>query len=104
MNLTPPLDPTILESAFGLCAAAYDFPNADTIIEIGGGQGALALEILSRHPDLHAISFDLPDVIMDVHIEMHPAHSRLELVGGTTSKASPPGRRYLSDFHSAAVF
>jgi hypothetical protein len=62
------------------------------------------LEILSRHPDLHAISFDRPDVIMDAHIEMHPAHSRLELVGGTASKASPPGRRYLSDFHSAAVF
>lgn len=73
------------------CAEVYDFSNAKTIVDIGGGRGEFALEILSRYPDLHAISFDLPEVIRDAHIETHPAHRRLELIGGDAFVAVPAG-------------
>ena len=77
--------------AFSQCAKAYDFSNAHTIVDVGGGQGALALEILSRYPDLRAISYDLPEVIARAHTEQHPAHDRLELVGGDAFEAVPSG-------------
>jgi hypothetical protein len=76
--------------SFTQCATAYDFSKAHTIVDVGGGQGALALEILSRYPDLYAISFDLPDVIKDAHTDIHPAHQRLQLTGGDAFSAVPP--------------
>lgn len=76
---------------FTQCAAAYDFSDALTIVDIGGGQGAFALEILSRYPALRAICFDLPDVINDAHVEQHPAHQRLEFMGGDVFDTVPAG-------------
>jgi hypothetical protein len=77
--------------SFAQCAAAYDFSKAHTIVDVGGGQGALALEVLSRYPNLYAISFDLPDVIKDASIDKHPAHQRLQLIGGDAFEALPSG-------------
>ncbi|MGE5462599.1 MAG: methyltransferase [Syntrophothermus sp.] len=77
--------------SFVQCAAAYDFSNAHTLIDVGGGQGALALEILSRYPDLHAISFDLPEVIKDAQVGTHPASRRLEFMGGDAFQKVPSG-------------
>lgn len=77
--------------SFSQCATAYDFSNAQMIVDIGGGQGALALEVLSRHPELHAICFDLPEVVKGAHIDQHPARQRLEFVGGDVFDSVPSG-------------
>ena len=77
--------------AFVQCAKSYDFSKGRLLIDIGGGQGALALEILSHYPDLRAISYDLPDVIAQAHTEAHPAHDRLELLGGDAFDSVPSG-------------
>jgi hypothetical protein len=38
--------------------AAYDFSDAHTLVDVGGGQGRLALALLRNHPDLKAVIFD----------------------------------------------
>ncbi len=39
---------------------AYDFSDAKTIMDVGGGNGSLALAILSKHPGLKGKVVDLP--------------------------------------------
>ncbi|MFQ6327387.1 methyltransferase [Nocardia sp. CWNU-33] len=43
--------------------AAYDFGQYGTIVDVGGGQGTLLTEILSRTPTSRGILFDLPEVV-----------------------------------------
>jgi hypothetical protein len=43
-------------------AAAYDFTPFRTIVDVGGGNGALLLGILRANPHLEGIVFDRPDV------------------------------------------
>ena len=38
--------------------AAYDFSTLRAIVDVGGGQGGLALALLRKHPDLRAVIFD----------------------------------------------
>lgn len=40
--------------------AAYDFSSIRTIVEVGGGQGALMAAILHANPAMRGILFDLP--------------------------------------------
>jgi SAM-dependent methyltransferase len=41
---------------------AYDFSSLQTIVDVGGGTGALLAAILAAHPALHGIILDLPHV------------------------------------------
>jgi hypothetical protein len=42
---------------------AYDFSRFGTVVDVGGGQGALLAAILAAHPALRGILFDLPHVV-----------------------------------------
>jgi hypothetical protein len=42
---------------------AYDFSQSEVIADVGGGQGTLVRAILERTPKVHAILFDLADVV-----------------------------------------
>jgi O-methyltransferase domain/Dimerisation domain len=46
-------------------AAAYDFSQFETIIDVGGATGNLLATILARHPEPRGILFDLPHVVRD---------------------------------------
>jgi ubiquinone/menaquinone biosynthesis C-methylase UbiE len=41
--------------------AAYDFSRFRSIVDVGGGKGALLAEILKAHPQMNAVLFDLPE-------------------------------------------
>lgn len=41
-------------------AAAYDFSRARTVVDVGGGNGALLIGILKAHPHLRGTVLDLP--------------------------------------------
>jgi hypothetical protein len=41
-------------------AAAYDFAPLRTVVDVGGGTGALLIGLLNAHPHLQGIVFDLP--------------------------------------------
>jgi hypothetical protein len=43
--------------------AAYDFAGMATIVDVGGGHGALLAEILKTYPHMRGILFDLPAVV-----------------------------------------
>jgi hypothetical protein len=43
--------------------AAYDFSGVHTLMDVAGGHGKTLCEILSRHPKMKGILFDLPAVV-----------------------------------------
>ncbi|HYL94492.1 MAG TPA: methyltransferase [Terriglobales bacterium] len=45
--------------------AAYDFSGVDTLMDVAGGHGFILCEILTRHPKLKGILFDMPSVVED---------------------------------------
>lgn len=45
-----------------LCQA-FDFGDAQHIVDVGGGRGTLLAEILARHPEARGTLFDLPHVV-----------------------------------------
>lgn len=46
-------------------AAAYDFSNAGTIVDVGGATGNMLAAILSRHAGPRGVLFDRPHVVGD---------------------------------------
>ena len=73
-------------------AAAYDFSTARTIVDVAGGEGILIATILRRNPALHAILFELEQVIASARTKLDRAiASRCALVAGDFFKAVPKG-------------
>jgi precorrin-6B methylase 2 len=74
-------------------AAAYDFGPYQTIVDVGGGRGALALGLLDVYPRLRAIIFDQPAVTVAAQqaIEAAGHAGRCEAVGGDFFLAVPAG-------------
>lgn len=74
-------------------ATAYDFSAVATVVDIGGGYGALLEALLSAHPHLSAVLFDLAHVIPGAEsaLARSPARERVRFVAGNAFEAVPPG-------------
>ena len=72
---------------------AYDFSHADTIVDVGGGQGALLADILRSHPAARGILFDRPETIGRAGDLQKQAGvgDRCQLVGGSFFETVPEG-------------
>ena len=80
---------------------ALDFAQFGTIIDVGGGEGALLADILSAHPKLRGMLFDQPNVIAraDTFLERAGVRSRCDLVGGSFFASVPSdGDAYILKF------
>ena len=44
-------------------ATAYDLSGLNTVVDVGGGQGAMLAAVLNPNPSMHGILFDLPSVM-----------------------------------------
>jgi C-methyltransferase len=44
-------------------AEAFDFVDAGTVVDVGGGHGSLLISILTRYPHLHGTLVDLPGAL-----------------------------------------
>jgi hypothetical protein len=66
--------------------AAYDFGRFETIVDVGGGNGALLAALLAEYPKLRGVLFDQPHVVEGV--DLGP---RCEVVGGDFFEAVPDG-------------
>ena len=92
-------------------AAVYDFSQFRTIVDVGGGGGALIAAVLGRYPGVRAVLFDLPDVVGDARgfIEQAGFAARCELVGGSFFDSVPAGgdayllKSVLHDWYDADV-
>ncbi|MBK8452745.1 MAG: methyltransferase [Thiofilum sp.] len=70
-------------------AERYDFASAKTIVDMGGGHGALLKEILKVHKHLQGIVFDLPQVVAGG--QAGELGERLVFQGGSFFETVPQG-------------
>lgn len=71
--------------------AAYDFASAQTIVDIGGGQGGLLAALLAANPAARGVLFDLPDVVAHSGPVLAEVASRCDVVPGDFFATVLPG-------------
>lgn len=92
-----PDESTIFDAAMasisGRAAAAileaYDFGRFATVVDVGGGSGALLAAILARHPTLRGVLFDQPHVVAGA--DLAGVEDRCDIVGGDMFSEVPAG-------------
>jgi len=75
-----------LRLQIGALLAAYDFARFGTIVDVGGGNGALLKALLAAYPDLRGILFDQPHVVAGVDLG-----ARGDVVEGSFFESVPEG-------------
>jgi hypothetical protein len=70
----------------GSVLAAYDFGRFGTIVDVGGGNGALLSALLDAYPAMHGVLFDQPHVVAGVDLG-----ERGEVVTGSFFESVPDG-------------
>lgn len=71
--------------------AEYDFSDSKTIVDVGGGDGALLLAILSMHPHLLGVLLDEKEAIDLARSGAAGSSDRCHLVAGDFFKEVPSG-------------
>jgi hypothetical protein len=71
--------------------AALEWRAGEVVVDVGGGNGALLVELVRRRPELRGIVFDLPETVRD-----ESAYGdRLEFVAGSFFDSVPEGDAYV---------
>ncbi len=81
-------------TAHGMAVAAtYDFAPFGTVVDVGGGHGALMQAILSQQPHLRGVLFDQPAVIAgaEASLRRQGLDARCQCIGGDFFSAVPSG-------------
>jgi len=73
--------------------AAYDFSQARTVVDVGGGYGSLLASILTANPTLRGVLFEIAPVIEAARGRLAAARlsERCDLVAGDAFDAVPAG-------------
>lgn len=73
--------------------SAYDFSHSGTIVDVGGGHGALLAAILSRNPSARGVLYDLPSVVEGAGAPLRAARveSRCSIEAGSFFDGVPEG-------------
>ena len=88
----------------GIKNAAIPFLRLDgarTIVDVGGADGTMLAAILSGHPGLRGVVFDLPHVVADATktLAEHGVADRVDCIGGDFFESVPAGAdSYLLSF------
>ena len=69
-------------------ALAARFRGGETVVDVGGGNGALLEALLARRPELHGVLFDLPHVVEEARERLG---ERCEIVAGDFFAGVPDG-------------
>lgn len=73
-------------------ATSYDFAATPHVVDIGGGQGGLLVEILGRHAQVRGTLFDLAEVVRDpAYITAARLEPRCTMVAGDFFEQVPAG-------------
>jgi O-methyltransferase/methyltransferase family protein len=74
-------------------AEAYDFSDVKTVIDVGGASGNMLAALLSRHPNLHGVLFDLPHVVRDAPalLKARGVDARVKIEAGSFFERVPEG-------------
>jgi hypothetical protein len=87
--------------------AGVEWRDGETVIDLGGGNGALLVELLRHLPNVRGIVFDLPETDRDEST----LGDGIEFVAGSFFKRVPPGDTYIlsailhdwDDEHATAI-
>jgi hypothetical protein len=81
------------KEALAELVAARPWRGDETVVDVGGGNGALALALLERRPGLRGIVFDLPEVAAEAEERIRTAGlaDRCRAVGGSFFAEVPAG-------------
>jgi hypothetical protein len=84
---------SLTQSANAAVAAHYSFEDFEWLVDVGGGNGALLLSILEKHPRLRGTVFELPNVVEHACevIAQAGLTARCDVVGGDALRSVPPG-------------
>lgn len=71
----------------------YSFPPRGTVVDVGGGRGALLGAILRANPALRGVVFDLPETVESARADPGDPEisARREYVGGSFFESVPSG-------------
>ncbi len=74
-------------------AAAYNFADFGTVVDVGGATGNMLAAILARYPGPRGILFDRPHVVSDAPklLEAHGVAERVTIEPGDFFKSAPDG-------------
>jgi len=77
----------------GAIVAAHEFAGIGTLVDVGGGHGALLAAVLKAHPAMRGMLFDVPSVVEGARILLadEGVGERSEVVAGDFFKAVPSG-------------
>jgi len=70
---------------------SYDFSKVQTFADIAGGNGDILIKVLEKHPTMHGVLFDLPEVVERTTATIQDAglSDRCKLVAGDFFEAIP---------------
>jgi O-methyltransferase domain len=71
--------------------AALDWREDEIVVDVGGGNGSLLVELVRRRPELRGIVFDLPETDRDESV----FGDRIEFVAGSFFERVPAGDAYV---------
>jgi DNA-binding Lrp family transcriptional regulator len=71
--------------------ASVEWRDGETVVDVGGGNGSLLVELLRLHPGLRGIVFDLPETVRDEEA----LGEQIEFVAGSFFERVPEGDVYL---------
>ncbi|MSQ96198.1 MAG: methyltransferase [Gemmataceae bacterium] len=72
---------------------AYDYTGINTLVDVGGGNGTVLIEVLKKNPAMKAILYDLPGVIDRAKKDLESAGvaARCQTIAGSFFESAPPG-------------
>ena len=71
--------------------AALEWREGEVVVDVGGGNGALLVELIHRRPELRGIVLDLPETVRDEAV----LWDRVEFVPGSFFESLPEGDAYI---------
>jgi len=74
-------------------ADAYDFSGIGSLVDVGGASGNMLGHVLSRHPGVKGVLYDLPHVVADAPplLEAHGVADRVTIESGSFFESVPAG-------------
>jgi hypothetical protein len=72
--------------------AGIEWRDGETVVDVGGGNGSLLVELFRRRPGLRGIVFDLPETVRD---EAALAAAGIEFEAGSFFERAPEGHVYI---------
>ena len=83
----------LTEMINGAVLSAYDFSGVNKLVDVAGGTGGLISAILTIHPQMRGVLFDLPHVIAEAGplLDAAGVRNRCETASGDFFKSVPAG-------------